>query len=86
MAKKTPRNEPGSKPRGRPKSIDPKARVRIVMTIRAGEDWEAWVDEAKEALLRQTGLSIKLDRTAVIDAALGLLAEKLGLPAPPRRF
>jgi hypothetical protein len=86
MAKKTPPNEPERKPRGRPKSTDPKPRVRIVMTIRAGDDWEAWVEDAKEALVRQSGLSIKLDRTAVVDAALGLLAEKLGLPKPPQRF
>jgi hypothetical protein len=72
--------------RGRPKSADPKPTLPVVMTIRAREDWEAWIDAAGEELVRRTGLAIRLERTAVVDAALAELAKVLELPPPPARF
>ena len=89
MAKKKATAEPTSppsKPRGRPKSATPKKPTPIVMTIRARPEWEAWIDSACEAVKRETGLAINVDRTDVIDVALGQLAEKLGLPVPPPRY
>jgi hypothetical protein len=57
-----------------------------VVTIRAGAAWEEWIDAAREALKRRSGLPVKVDRTDVIDAALSVLAEKLDIPAPPARY
>jgi len=80
----TPEPKPA---RGRPKSPGgPKPRTPIVVTIRAKPEWEAWLDDLCEEVSRRTGLGVKIDRTDSIDVALGVLASKLGIAAPPPRY
>lgn len=92
MAKSKPARleQTGQEPkrRGRPKAAVPKPRTPIVVTIRAGSDWEAWIDNLCIKLRENAGLppTVKIDRTDAIDIALGRLAEGLLLPDPPPRY
>jgi hypothetical protein len=86
MAKRNAESSTPSNPRGRPKSKNPKPTTPIVMTIRACPEWEAWIDGVREAMSKQAGFSLRIDRTDVVDSALGVLAERLGLTQPPPRY
>lgn len=82
MAKKT---DEAGKPRGRPKSANPKPPTPIVMTIRGKPEWEIWLDGLREAVRSETGLS-RVERTDVVDIALRELAARLDQPEPPARY
>lgn len=89
MGKQKPA-EPGSdekspRTKGRPKLSNPKGRARVVMTVRASAEWEAWIDSACDALRQQTGLG-KVDRTDAMDVAFSELATRLGISTPPARY
>jgi hypothetical protein len=86
MAKKQPEPPSPSRPRGRPKSEAPKGRSPIALTIRANGEWQKWFEGFCDALRRDAGLSIKLDRTDAIDIALAKTAKALGFPEPPSRY
>ena len=77
--------EPTKRPKGRPKTGTAKGRTPIVVTIRAGSDWEEWMDKACEVVRQRTGFGT-VDRTDIIDAALTEFAARNELPAPPQRY
>ena len=85
MAKKKVPAQPVVPKRGRPKSANPKQRKPVAITLRAGEEWVAWLDRLCEALAKEAGLP-KPDRTAVIDYALSRLAAERGVEAAPPRY
>lgn len=85
MAKKRGTAQPAAPKRGRPKSENPKARKPTAITLRAGDDWVAWLDKLCEAMARDSGMP-KPDRTAVIDFALSRLAAERGIEAAPPRY
>lgn len=85
MAKKRGPVKAAVPKRGRPKSANPKTRKPVAITLRAGEDWVAWLDRLCETLAGQSGFP-KPDRTAVIDHALSRLAAEHGIKAAPPRY
>jgi hypothetical protein len=85
MAKKKAEIVPAPKAKGRPKLAKQKPPTPIAMTIRGGEEWQAWLDTLCEGVKKDKGMG-RIERTQAVDVALNLLAEKLGLPAPPDRY
>jgi hypothetical protein len=84
--KKTSGGQSTGKPRGRPKAPVPKPPLSVVMTIRANQEWEDWIDRARDALVKRSGLAVRIERTVVVDSALVELAKVLELPPPPSRY
>lgn len=85
MAKKKAETVSSPKPKGRPKLAKQKPPTPIAMTIRAGKPWQDWLDTVCEGVKKEKGMG-RIERTEAVDVALRLLAEKLGMPAPPDRY
>ena len=88
MAKKRVEPTPPAKPlskMGRPKLAAQKPRRPVAVTLRAGDDWLAWLDKARDVVAKDSGFA-KPDRTELIDHALSRLAVERGMTPPPSRY